>query len=220
MDFDGDGDIDLLSGSYSYTRDLAGSYLLRGEGDTYRFAEKLLTKSGNTLSPGKSDESWRRDNCPVPYALDFDDDGDLDILLGSMDCEVLFVENIGSRKKPIYADKAQLLKTVDGKPIKPYRSKSDPEIADWDGDGLWDLLVGDGGGGVHWYRNVGKIGKPAFAEPVQLLLIQGESARVEVVDYNHDGHLDILTGNASGHVLVYLRKPPATVKGTDGNLSP
>ncbi|MCL6502899.1 MAG: VCBS repeat-containing protein [Pirellulales bacterium] len=39
-----------------------------------------------------------------------------------------------------------------------------PYLADIDGDGLADLLVGQfGGGKLRWYRNVGTSGAPKFA---------------------------------------------------------
>lgn len=39
-----------------------------------------------------------------------------------------------------------------------------PYLADYDGDGLVDLLVGQfGGGKLRWYRNVGSNSEPKFA---------------------------------------------------------
>ena len=41
-----------------------------------------------------------------------------------------------------------------------------PYLADFDGDGLADLLVGQfGEGKLRWYRNVGSASEPKFAAP-------------------------------------------------------
>jgi hypothetical protein len=55
--------------------------------------------------------------------------------------------------------------TCDGKPIDVDVGHSAPCVADLDGDGLPDLLVGQfGGGKLRIYRNVGEAGKPEFRE--------------------------------------------------------
>jgi hypothetical protein len=94
----------------------------------------------------------------------------------------------------------------------PGGAHANPVIADWDGDGLWDIITGSSDGGVYWYRNVGKRGRPAFAPPVALipkhegsgygeLLDAGQQPRpgirsqIAVVDYDGDGKLDILLGD-------------------------
>jgi hypothetical protein len=53
-----------------------------------------------------------------------------------------------------------------------------PFLADMDGDGLSDLLVGQfGGGKVRVFRNIGTRGAPAFA-PGAPVLAEGEEATV------------------------------------------
>ena len=54
-----------------------------------------------------------------------------------------------------------------GKPIVlEATSSAAPIVADWDGDGLEDLLVGDSnGGGIRFYRNIGKRSAPRYAAP-------------------------------------------------------
>src|SRR5262249_61006096 len=57
--------------------------------------------------------------------------------------------------------------------VKPLRvpggEHANPVIADWDGDGRWDIVTGAADGGVYWYRNVGGRGRPEVEAPVALV---------------------------------------------------
>ena len=93
-----------------------------------------------------------------------------------------------------------------------------PSCADWDSDGLQDLIVGEGGdgivvGSVRIYRNVGTAESPAFsgyvyavADGQQLTCpatgCQGVFPRV--VNWDHDGRKDLLVGLADGTIRIYL----------------
>ena len=60
---------------------------------------------------------------------------------------------------------------AEGTPIDLGRSKAFPWIGDFDSDGRFDLLIGQGarrkssGGHLRIYRNLAVEGKPRFAEP-------------------------------------------------------
>jgi hypothetical protein len=55
-----------------------------------------------------------------------------------------------------------------GKPIDTEIGHAAPFVADFDGDGVKDLLVGQFGGGVLWiYRNIGTNDQPKLAAGVK-----------------------------------------------------
>ena len=66
-----------------------------------------------------------------------------------------------------------------GEPVDVEIGHAHPLLADLDGDGLQDLLVGQFGGGTcRVYRNVGTAQEPAF-EGFELLQAGGAPAKVE-----------------------------------------
>ncbi len=77
-----------------------------------------------------------------------------------------------------------------------------PVAADWNGDGLIDLISGAKDGAVYWFKNTGKKGAPKFEKPEQLVenseaedLGCGTQAQVEVCDWDNDGKLELLVGD-------------------------
>jgi len=99
-----------------------------------------------------------------PVAVDWDGDGDLDIIAGNSAGYLQWFENTGTRTQAAFADRGYL--QSQGKPIRrvagengsvqgPAEAKwgySNPSVADWDLDGKLDIVVNDVWGHVVWYR--------------------------------------------------------------------
>ena len=147
----------------------------------------------------------------VPCLLDFDGDGDLDLLIGNIEGTVVHIPNEGTAKQYSFDTSKRRFLQAGGEQLKVH-GDSGPLAADWDGDGLTDLLVGSGDGSVWFYRNAGKKGAPEYAKGVALLPESktgwsnpvehrgtpsgpGVRAKVGVADWNGDGRLDLLVGD-------------------------
>ncbi len=94
-----------------------------------------------------------------------------------------------------------------------------PCLADWNGDDLPDLLVGEGGiiypGTVHLFLNVGALGEPSFSGAGHIqagevdLEVPGTGclgAFPRVVFWNNDTLPDLLVGDAYGQVSIFLNE--------------
>jgi len=215
VDIDADGRIDLLSGSYvSENMGPGHIYLFRGL-RRGRFApgELLLNQSG---TPVELATDQYRSIATAPHACDWDMDGDLDLLIGSMSGEVCLITNNGTAEDYRFSA-TEIVLEAGGRPIRVPGGESGPRTADWDGDGVIDLLVSAADGSVIFFRNNGTNEDRILAEgdfligPAMWMTqvlehdkdpIPGKGARIHIVDWNGDGKLDLLKGD----VMRYIRE--------------
>ena len=217
MDLDCDGRRDILSGSYSrLENDMAGLFqVLYGKPDgTFRKAEVLKGTDGEPLiipvrsKPGKGDE-WVNNICTRPFAVDWDGDGHLDLVVGTFPGSFYLFKGQGHGK---FLPKPEEMKAGD-QPLKVEGHHGDPFVVDWDGDGDLDILSGSAAGGVQWAENRAGPGKSPRLEPFRTLIERGpqveygqilrdkdlkgplDNTRIWVDDVDSDGKLDILVGD-------------------------
>ena len=140
------------------------------------------------------------------HPVDWDGDGDLDLIVGDIRGNVYLVPNEGTAKAYAFAKETQL--KAGGELLK-VRSRAGPYAADWDGDGDFDLLVGDDQGRVTLYRNTGSAtapqlaagqelvssGKTSFGGQVPTEAVRGTRVKICVADWNSDGKPDLLVGD-------------------------
>jgi len=214
VDINGDGHPDILSGSYSRMEQaMAGLFqVLYGNGDgTFKKAEVLKGTDGQPLIiPIKGEEQMTENICTRPFAVDWDGDGQLDLVVGNFSGTFYWFKGEGKGK---FQPKPQAIKAGD-QPLKIEGHHSDPFVVDWDGDGDLDVISGSSDGGVQWAENVAGKGKPPELRPFQWLIKPGPpvghggllnegqltgptaATRVWVDDVNGDGKLDLLVGDS------------------------
>ncbi|MBC8290978.1 MAG: VCBS repeat-containing protein [Planctomycetes bacterium] len=116
-----------------------------------------------------------------PVVVDWDGDGRQDLLLGSQGGEVWFARNVGSKSAPKFSDYGAV--EAGGENVEA-ASEARIAVGDLDGDGLADLLVGDGTGLVRFYQ----ARQPAaLARSRQLKFKRGSQVAVELIGTDDAG---------------------------------
>jgi FG-GAP-like repeat len=146
--------------------------------------------------------------------VDWDADGDIDLVAGTSEGRLVRWTNLGKPAHAAFAEEPDEI-VIPAAPDAPERraGNATPEIADWDQDGAWDLVMGTDDGAVRWAKNIGRNGAPAFAPFQQLVAPDNEDApgrsarnvQVDVADLNGDGRVDLLVGDDEP-------MPPATLE--------
>src|SRR5262249_12451896 len=157
-------------------RDMAGLFqVLYGKADgTFRKAEVLKGTDGKPLIiPTKGEDQVTEKICTRPFAVDWDGDGHLDLVVGNFAGTFYWFNGQGKRK---FLPKPELSKHG-GAPVRTPGAHSDPVVIDLDGDGSLDLVSGSSGGGVYWARNKAGKGKVQDLEPFRPLIRPGPSVK-------------------------------------------
>lgn len=249
FDWDNDGDNDIVIGTFY--GDVA-VLLNVGNKQQWRFTRKMaapryLEPTFNIEDPqdrlpqlmmGKN--PMIKGNYLSPWVCDWNKDGKPDLLLGegtySANSIRLFV-NSGSRTKPIFSEEREF--------YLAYGEGSEqltPCVADYNGDGLDDLIVGTRTGQIRLHKGTKKAVDdkdfvaaargtlaPAILEYEGNLKIGDKEVFDKMsncypCDWNDDGLMDLVLGSTKGKIYVALNSGSKTepkfdaaapVKGTD-----
>jgi len=134
-----------------------------------------------------------------------------DLLVGQSDGMIKLFLNTGTDESPTF-DAGTLLQV--GQPGSKVNvdvgARATATVVDWDNDGIKDLVIGAYDGKIRILINEGSDESPDF-HAVMFVQSGGSSLTVPsnrsspaVVDVDRDGKKDLLTGNTSGELLLYL----------------
>ena len=184
----------------------------------------------------------------TPYAFDWDGDGDEDLICGNSAGYISFIENLGGTPTrwapPRYLSAGGKLIREQAGPNGSIQGPAEAKwgysilsVADWDGDGLPDIMTNGIWGKIIWYKNIGTRTAPKLAagRPVELTLPAGVPTPAlagnwwkpqgrelstqwrttpQMVDWNGDGLMDLVMSDPDGYLALYERKRAA-----DGTLT-
>ncbi|MCK5822135.1 MAG: VCBS repeat-containing protein [Bacteroidales bacterium] len=201
VDIDNDGLDDIISGSYP-----GEIYLFKGlPGGLFDKAGIIMDNQGDTLNVAHS---------IVAEPFDYDNDGDIDLIISTRMNGTFVSINLGNMEKPSFAPGVKIdLQKYDyvfellNEPRKSHISHAFPTF--WDEDNLFDLVCGTEQGHLIWYKNTGTPEEPKFSTASTLFTslagwenVEGDKptplgvrVKVFVNDYNGDGKKDILAGD-------------------------
>ena len=217
VDFDGDGDLDLVIGIGDWTDygwddafDEKGRWT---NGPLHGFV--YVSINAGTDAEPKYESARKLDaggkpvdvfGWPSPSFADYDGDGDLDLICGEFVDRFTYFENTGSRTEPRYAA-GRFLLDGSGETLRMPLCMIVPVAIDWDRDGDPDLVVGQEDGRVAWLENTGESrgGLPHFKE-ARFFRQRAHEVKFGALstpfgfDWDADGDDDLICGNTAGEI--------------------
>jgi hypothetical protein len=239
FDWDRDGQIDLIVGDED------------GRVAWVRNSGKLCSNHAPVFEPPKyfqqKADTLKCGALATPVGVDWDDDGDEDIVSGNTAGYIEFFENLsGPTPSTPRWDRPKRV-TVDGKVFRvlagtngsiqgPAEAKwgyTTLSVADWDQDGLKDIVYNSILGRVMWLKNIGKPGQPTLDQPRPIevqwesdpptlkwgwlkpvkneLLTQWRTTPI-VHDFNGDGLQDLAMLDTEGYLAYFERQMQSGVQ--------
>ncbi len=138
--------------------------------------------------------------CAVPTAVDWDADGDLDLVVGGEDGYVQLYERVQA-EPPLFAPGRRVMAVIGALRAQPREGLSEhlryawPCVSDVDGDGDLDLLLGGADGRVRlWVNDRGFSAVTELQVAGAPLSLSGTTS-VSTIDYDQDGDVDVFVGN-------------------------
>ncbi|QHI69098.1 FG-GAP repeat domain-containing protein [Tichowtungia aerotolerans] len=225
FDWDGDGNLDLITNDNE-----AKLFFYRGTGSSVMLEERKRFLMGGKPLP----LAWR--SRPAVIDGKYGVAGDARPCLLFMKWDNTYAVAVPDARGSLNMERVVDLRDEDGLPIRTsgpagLSGRTKLSVADWDGDGVWDIVIGSQQAlqryfrqperesptaAPFWLRNVGSNEKPVFQLPRMITFKDGSPIHLNKhnfniwpTDLNEDGLLDIIFGDDEGFIFYLDRDPLA-----------
>ncbi|MGY6215937.1 putative Ig domain-containing protein [Methylolobus aquaticus] len=146
------------------------------------------------------------DSFSIPTLADLDADGDLDAIIGQGSGTLQYLQNTGSATAPVFTARTGTANPFNGLDVG---GDSAPALADLDGDGDLDAVVGETYGLLHYFENIGTARAPIFIErtgtdnPLSGIDAGPFFSLPTLADLDADGDVDIIVGGNDGNLNYF-----------------
>lgn len=130
-----------------------------------------------------------------PFFIDFDFDGDLDLVSGSQLGDIKYFKNTGSTSAPAWKEQSSYFSSID------HSIYASITLGDVNGDSLPDAVVGDLSGQLFYHQNTGS----GFEQIASVLsgIDLGYTSVPRFIDLDKDSDLDLVAGNEDGNLFYF-----------------
>jgi hypothetical protein len=185
-DLDGDGDLDMVLGSWRNVVAYYENTGSRAEPDFTEVTPELvkITRGSNT----------------TPALVDIDGDGDLDLFVGEASGALNYYQNTGTASAPSFLLMSDEFQGID------VGRRSNPVFQDLDGDQDYDLVVGTESDGLQIFENIGSPTVPQFQMSDGWPIKIPDYSAPAFGDLDGDGAPELLIGGIGGGLLYYQHR--------------
>jgi len=219
-DLDSDGRAELIGSTYFGSLAFFQRYEYRGDAALVNGWKS----NGRLAMDATPTTALRGPGISTPEPVDFDADGDLDLVLGAEPGIPMWAENIGSDTEKVFAPPRRI-KWVDGRALEThcfelgdgshhgawewYGDRCAPRACDWDCDGVLDLVSSTMGRRLYWMKGRRTEDELRFEKPRVFTLggkklVHPHRTLPDVVDWNKDGQLDIVGLDKQSNLVIFL----------------
>ena len=213
LDVNADGKKDLLIANHGYFAegDQEGKIAyLQNTGSSVSPSFKVITRDYANLSSLKLQAMSLTSG-------DIDNDGDLDLFVGSRDGNIHFLRNSAGPNQPLNISLGTpFFFDID------VGQFSTPQVYDLNKDGLLDLIIGEQQGNINYFENTGTKENPTFSNKATVDTLGGFGAQFTnpfhsysypyIFDYNGDNSLDLIVATGRGFVYYLDNITPSKTK--------
>ena len=185
VDIDSDADFDLFIGE-----DYGNVNFYRNIGNPNSAEWDPVTSNYNSINVGRYS---------FPAFVDIDNDSDFDLFVGQKEGRIYFYRNDGAPTLPSWSFVTENYNFID------LGSYTKPSLADIDGDGDFDLFIGEEEGNINFYHNKATlpIGSWTLVTENYYAIEAENHSHPTFADIDSDDDLDLFVGKEDGQIEFY-----------------